>query len=72
MPNTGQRIAMPDELLGVSAIAVEPNHRDLPRRDQQQQGSKKRPLKPPAAASAAESPSNDDLPLVGSRLNVRA
>lgn len=64
---------MPDELSGVSPIAIERNHRDLPRRDPQQQGSKKQPHKQPHPAPAAMSaPSQDDAPVVGSRLNVRA
>jgi hypothetical protein len=64
---------MPDEFSGVSPIAIERNHRDLPRRDPQQQGSRKQPHKQPHHdTQPATASAKDDAPMVGSRLNVRA
>jgi len=63
---------MPDEISGVSPIAIDRTNQDHPRRDQQQ-GSRRQPRKPaprqPAPVSRA---AGEDPPLVGSRLDVRA
>ena len=64
---------MPDELSGVSPIAVDRSNRDFPRRDPQQQNSRRQPPKrqqPQAAPLTAAS--GDEPPVVGSRLNVQA
>jgi hypothetical protein len=64
---------MPDELSGVSQIAIDRSRREFPRREPQQQGSKRQPHRPPQPqTSQLSAASDEDAPVVGSRLNVRA
>jgi hypothetical protein len=65
---------MPDEVPGITRIAIERSQRDFPRRDGQQPGNRRQPPRhhPSPESPAAAPGDDDDPPTVGSRLNVRA
>ena len=66
---------MSDEISSVSPIAVDRTNRDHPRREPPNQQSRRQPPKPtgaPAADPTTEDSKDEEHPVVGSRLNVRA
>ena len=65
---------MADEISGINPIAVDRTNRDHTRRDNSNPQSRRqppRPLPPPAAPELVTS-TDDEHPVVGTRLNVRA
>ncbi len=63
---------MPDEISGISPIAIDRTNPDHPRRDQSQHGSRRHPPRPrPPSPEPLAMAEQDERPLVGSRLNVR-